>query len=145
MMINIFNKKTIYRFKTSKTLSSIVHKLDTTDRTHFNEAAVRYIAKHAKKQFRWVRKGDEYHYYLDEKHITYIDLAWPGFAQRWRQAPDKLDEISRWNPVLINLIRNSKRNISMDLFTKDLANVQPMTGPTGLASIFKARHSKGKK
>lgn len=144
MMINIFNKKTIYRFKTSKTLSSIVHELDTTDRTHFNEAAVRYIAKHAKKQFRWVRKGDrgkEYHYYLDEKHITYMDLAWPGFTQRWRQAPDKLDVISRWDPVLITLIRNT----NMDKFTKDLCSVQPMTGPIGVSSIFKARHSKGKK
>ena len=133
-------------------MTAIIHELDTTDRTHFNEAAVRYIAKHAKKQFRWVRKGaprtdlrnhvpTEYHYYLDEKHITYMDLAWPGFTQRWRQAPDKLTEIFYWDPVLITLARRSMPN----LVASDLLGVQPMTGPTGLASVLKARFSKDKK
>lgn len=148
-MINIFKKKTIYKFKTSEALSWKVHQLDTTDRTHVNEAVVRYVAKHAKKQVRWARKSDrgkkEYHYYLDEKHMTYMDLAWPEFTKLWRQFDFSWDSVLvssvNWDPVLISLVRRSMPN----LLASDLLSVQPMTGPTGVASALKARFSKGKK
>lgn len=154
-MINIFKKKTIYKFKTSEALSWKVHQLDTTDRTLFSEAVVRYeavlryVAKHAKKQFRWVRKSDrgkkEYHYYLDEKHMTYMDLAWPEFTKNWRQSDFSWDSALvssvKWDPVLISLVRRSMPN----LVASDLLSVQPMTGPIGIASVLKARVSKGKK
>ena len=144
-MINIFKKKTVYKFKTSEALSWKVHQLDTTDRTHVSEAVVRYeavlryVAKHAKKQVRWARKGDhgkEYHYYLDEKHMTYMELAWPEFTELWRQFDFSWDSVlvslvKNWDPVLISLIRRSMPN----LVAFDLAAVQPMTGP----------HKKGKK
>ena len=145
-MLNIFKKKTVYKFKTSKALSCTVHQDDTNDQNDdtndqntVHGDAVRYVAKHAKKQFRWARKGDsgkEYHYYLDEKHMTYMDLAWPEFTERWRQFDFCWDSVlvslvKNWDPVLISLIRRSMPN----LVAFDLAAVQPMTGP----------HKKGKK
>lgn len=142
-MINIFKKKTVYKFKTSEALSWTARWVDTAAEVHTE--AVKYVAKHAKKQFRWARKGDsgkEYHYYLDEKHMTYMDLAWPEFTERWRQFdfcwhPVLISSLN-WDPVLISLIRRSMPN----LVAIDLLGVQPMTGPT---SYIKARHSKGKK
>lgn len=145
-MINIFKKKKVYKFKTSEALSWTAQQVDTV--AGVNTEAVKYVAKHAKKQFRWARKGDsgkEYHYYLDEKHMTYMGLAWPEFTERWRQFdfcwhPVLISSLN-WDPVLISLVRRSMPN----LVAFDLLSVQPMTGSTGLTSALKARYSKGKK
>jgi len=94
-VINIFKKKPVYKFNTDYSLdwvaSTIKDKSQTWNTSTFDEAVWLFLAKHAKKQFRWARKGDrgkEYHYYLDEKHITYIDLTWPVLAKTLRKLND---------------------------------------------------------
>ena len=47
--------------------------------------------------------------------------------------------VAKWDPVLISLVRRTTPN----LMAFDVAGVQPMSGPTGLAFALRARYGKG--
>ena len=96
-MINIFKKKTVYKFDVDYSLDwiarTIKDKSEKWDTSYFDEAIWLFLAKNAKKQFRWAVRSEltgrkRYYYYLDEKHMTYIELSWPHLAERLRELKD---------------------------------------------------------
>ena len=87
-MIDIFKEKTVYKFSTRDPLE----RWDPSKVELWGPDVILFLAKHAKKQVRCARKDEwgttYYHYYLDEKHMMYIDLAWPHLSRAIRGLQD---------------------------------------------------------